>query len=272
MTVFSDGSLWLTFRLDSMDFCMLSDYIESIAVPGRIERMPDSPPTVAGITSHGGKLIGVVEMREIFGRMNLAQYTEEFSTMKNLHVAWVEDLTRYVQEGGTFTKALDPHKCKFGMWYDTFHTDNMRLNRLLKRISAPHERIHKCGAEILKLRAEGGDQERVIQKKLAEAEEICNEDIVPLLNQLIDVYRSAHRGVILVVNDGVNRAGLLVDEVRTLLPCNKTQQQPLDGRMHHSPYVRGLVIDGEKLLLEVDVEQILGLKQVRAIPQDGEVN
>ena len=53
----------------------------------------------------------------------------------------------------TFTKAVDPHKCKFGMWYDQFHTDNISLNFVLKKIAAPHEFIHCCGGEINQLMA-----------------------------------------------------------------------------------------------------------------------
>lgn len=265
MNDLSDNSLWLTFQVDGIGCCILSNYIVSIEVLDKIEPLPGSPPTIVGMLDYGEKFIGVLEMREIFGKVNLKEYTEQFGIMKDMHVEWVEDLRRYVREGGQFTKAVDPHKCKFGVWYDGFQTDNSRLNRLLKKITAPHEQIHKCGADILRLKGELGNHEMEIMEKLHQAEEICDEEIVPMLNRLIEIYRSSNRGVIVVVDDGINSVGLLVDSVQSLVPCKKTKRQDLDRGYRQNSCVLGVMSSGDQLFLELDIEQIVGLKQLKNI-------
>lgn len=259
MNQVKDNSFWLTFRLDDMDCCILSDYIQSIDIPSTIKPLPDSPKTITGITKHGEILIPVVEMRAVYNRLDLKSYLDRFAEMKAMHVTWIEDLERYVREGGTFTKSVDPHRCQFGIWYDTFQTDNDRLKRLLKKIETPHARIHHCGKEIIQLKNGGGDNQQEIEELLAEAAEICEDDMIPYLDRLISIYQSANRGVLLVVSHGARTVGLLVDEVRTLIPSDKATPQDITSDLTESRGLRRLIAYGEQMFMEVDVEQLLSM-------------
>lgn len=264
MTQFTQDSLWLSFKLDNADYCVLSDYIESIQIPGKIDLISGSAPTIAGITQLGDTLLTVIELRTVFGRMNLADYTAQFAVMKDMHIAWIEDLERFVHEGGEFNKPVDPHKCKFGLWFDNFHTDNYSLNHILKKLSTPHEAIHHYGAEIKALLAIGNREQA--QAKLADAKRICNDEVIPMLDQLIEIYREVNRGIILVVNDGVNRAGLLVDEVSTLIHCHETKQHEFPYALSCNSSLRELIVYEQSVFMEINVEAIIGTQDVFAKP------
>lgn len=257
MEEYKKESLWLSLQLENEEYCILSEYIDSIIISGKIQPAPGTPPSVAGMLAYAETTISVYEMREVFGRMNLKKYVEQFGIMKDMHVSWVKDLEKYVNNGGTFDKELNPHKCKFGIWYDNFRTENKRLIRILKKINAPHDRIHKCGEEIIELRSKGFEQDEEIEEKLEEAKRICHEDIVPLLDKLIDVYKAINRGVIVVVGDDLNKVGLLVDNVKQLIPCKSTEVKEFTSGLKGSPYIKELVVNDKKIMLEIDIEKIL---------------
>lgn len=202
MTSFTEDSLWLSFKLDNGLFCIQSDYIDSVQIPDKLYLLPGGEETGNGMMMHGGSLIHVTDLRTIFGKMNLSKYTEQFGIMKDMHIAWIEDLERFVLKGGEFNKPVDPHKCKFGLWYDNFQTDHYSLNFILRKISTPHERIHICGAEIKALAAQGGDYKAQVMELLNEAKKICHLEILPMLDELITIYRDANCGIVLVINDG----------------------------------------------------------------------
>lgn len=264
MTQFTQDSLWLSFKLDNGDYCVLSDYLESIQIPGKIDPIPGSASNVAGITQIGDTLLSVIEMRTVFGKMNLSDYTAQFGVMKDMHIDWIEDLERFVREGGEFNKPVDPHKCKFGLWYDSFHTENYSLLHILSKLSTPHEKIHYLGAEIKALMA--SDKQVEVQSKLAEAKQICYNQVVPMLDQLIETYKEVNRGIILVINDGVNRAGLLVDEVSTLIPCEKTKLHEFPYALNSNSSLRELVVHEESVMMEINVEAIIGTMDLTAAP------
>lgn len=46
-------------------------------------------------------------------------------------------------ENRSFTLQTDPHKCKFGLWYDKYRTDDFDLNGTLRQFDGPHKAIHK---------------------------------------------------------------------------------------------------------------------------------
>lgn len=102
----SESTLWLSFRIDGQDYCVLCNYINSILIPDRIEMLPDTRKTLAGVTEYGQEMITVIEVREVFGKMNLKDCINQFCIMKDMHVEWIEDLERYVMKGGNSKKPL----------------------------------------------------------------------------------------------------------------------------------------------------------------------
>lgn len=228
MTSFTEDSLWLSFKLDNGLFCIQSDYIDSVQIPGKIDLLPGGEETGSGIMMHGGSLINVMDLRTLFCKMNLSEYTEQFGIMKDMHIAWIEDLERFVHESGEFNKPVDPH-----------------------------ERIHFCGAEIKALAAQGGDYKAQAMELLAEAKRICLLQVVPMLDELISIYRDVNRGIVLIINDGLNQTGLLVDEVTALVSCQDTRRQEFSSLIRPSANLTGMVIDKTNIMMEINIEAIL---------------
>lgn len=247
-----NNRLWIMFRLHRSDFCVSCETVDAIVIPDKLTPLPCAPSFFSGILERGGALIPVINMRVLFHLPSLEQCVEEFAQMKTMHVEWTQALRAAVKTNTPFTKPVDPHRCKFGIWHDHFETDNFSLNYILNKIVGPHERIHLCGAEINAMMSRG-DMSNA-ETRLEEAEEICLKEIVPLLDQLIAVYREANQGIILILSNGNRHAGLLVDEVTGLIPMTQTMPQELP--CGSGSYLGGVVLNGKHPLLRVDVKKL----------------
>ena len=79
------------------------------------------------------------------------------------HIDWLNALELSIKEGVAFSKAKDPHKCAFGVWYDKFDSDDEDLAELMKEFDAPHKKIHSLADELLTL-CEEVKQEEALNK------------------------------------------------------------------------------------------------------------
>ncbi len=252
---YDDNKLWVVFKLNNMDYCITSEFVDSIVIPGEIIDMPGSPDYMLGVMKYNGRTIPVIEMRTLFGMMNLAEYIEGFAVMKQMHVEWIEALEESVEKRVTFTKAVDPHKCKFGIWYDNFHTDNISLNFVLKKIDEPHQFIHYCGAEVNELMQR--KEWDAAHAKMEEAKQVCYGKVIPLLDQLIEIYKTVNKGITVVLNRDGQYLSVMVDEISELVSYSKTERQEVPSGVDCSEYVNFIVLYGEKSMVGVDAERLL---------------
>lgn len=257
METYDENKLWVTFKLNNADYCISSECVDSIVIPEKITEVPGNPPYMMGVMNYNDRTIPVVEMRTLFNMVNLTEYVNRFAEMKQMHVDWIVALEEAVEKRVTFTKAVDPHKCKFGMWYDNFHTDNISLNFVLKKISEPHEYIHHCGGEINQMFAKR--EWEAAERKLEDAKRTCYNEVIPLLDQLIETYKEVNRGIVIVLNRNNQFTGIMVDEITTLVACSKTEPRDIPKGVERSEYVDRIVLYDSKTMMGVDAEKILDI-------------
>ena len=108
--------------------------------------VPSMPSEVRGVIPFQGHSIPLFDLRACFGERSRLQETEELvQTMaqrKQDHINWLNKLKEEVFGNKPITVQTDPHKCAFGKWYDTFHSDNTNLNSYMQRFNDPHQQIH----------------------------------------------------------------------------------------------------------------------------------
>lgn len=242
--------LWAVFRLEQSRYCLCGEAVASIVIPERLTALPKMPENLAGFLKHSNSMVPVIDMRILFGIPSMEQCVAEFAQMKQKHTEWVEELRKSVQAKTVFYKPVDPHKCSFGIWYDSFVTDDYSLNYVLKKLEKPHERIHHCGARANELLVQG----KTADEPLEEADRICRQEMLPLLDRLIDAYRDANRGIIIVIDWSGHTVGLLVDEAMGLLEKSKTRSYKLP---YENPYIESAVEDKKGILLYLNIENLM---------------
>jgi purine-binding chemotaxis protein CheW len=118
-----------------------------------VHQMPGVPSHVRGVMNLRGQVIPVIDLRLYFGMPSARQALDDlvniFDAREQDHRRWMDALDTAIRNRTEFKLALDPHKCAFGRWYDSLRTDDVVLSAQLRKIDAPHQRIHQRGAEAL---------------------------------------------------------------------------------------------------------------------------
>lgn len=252
MATYDSRHPWVVFSLDGEEYCANSAWVQGI-VPASDEmtRMPNNPANLVGVMPHAGGHIPVFDARTMFGLETLKQEIEDFGIMRKMHLDWVEALRDSVENHTPFNKPVNPHKCKFGLWYDDFHTNNISINFVLGKIDEPHAAIHACGAEAQKLMARGDYDGAMAEYK--KAEKICKEQVIPLLDQLIRTYQEVNRGMVLVLKEDGEPVGLMVDEISRLAHPSKVRIAPVPAGTDRSEFIADMVLDDDQMLANLDI-------------------
>lgn len=79
------------------------------------------------------------------------ELVEIFNEREQDHVDWMNALEESITKGTPFTKAIDPNKCQFGVWYNNFKTNDEDLKDILIKFDEPHRHIHALANELLGL-------------------------------------------------------------------------------------------------------------------------
>lgn len=255
MPEYNPNHPFVVFTLNDEEYCVNSADVLGIVQPEEMTRMPNNPVHLIGVMPLSGEHIPVVDARTLLGMETLEETIRDFGIMRQMHVDWVTALEDSVNNRVPFTKAVNPHKCKFGQWYDSYHTDNISMNFILSKIEAPHAAIHGLGAEAQKWMAQGNwDEAKAAYRK---AEDICRNSVLPLLDSLIETYRDANRGMVIVLgSDDGTRVGLMVDQIERLAPGNKVAHAPVPAGVD-SPdgFIADMLIEGDHTLANLDVDQ-----------------
>lgn len=207
---------WLIFTLGENAYAVNSKYINGIEMkPAKITPLPEAPDIYCGLVERRGEVYPLLNMRKTFHFPTIDEETENFVKMmeqrKNDHLYWIDRLEKCVETGERFDLATDPRLCAFGKWYDKFVAENRAAGLSLKKVEEPHRKLHSMAPEVIKL-VESGQIDKA-KKMIA----IAREDYVPKVLKVLDeaehAYRSTFRETVVVLSDGIQMLGLLVDRV-----------------------------------------------------------
>lgn len=249
-----NNALWATFQLNDDDYCVSTEYVLAMTIPESIKSMPNNADHMLGVMPWHGGSIPLVEMRRLLGFPTLADSVSEFTTMRRMHLDWIEALEDSVRNHTPFEKAIDPHKCMFGKWYDQFTTDNLNMRFILSKIGPPHEYIHLHGAQVKECMQR--EDWAGAEKKYQEAYEVCTKEVLPLLDAMIEAYKEANKGIAVVVQSGGSTLGLLVDEMNALIPMSKAEVHDVPAAIGRNRYIKELVIANDRTYAALDVPSL----------------
>jgi len=101
------------------------------------------------------------------------------------HLSWMNDLANQFISDKLFEGQLDPHKCGFGEWYDTFESSNPEIMRMHAAIDGPHQRLHDLARKSRELYLKG-DKEAAKEVYVNEINSTMSE-IQEKMSKLSDV-------------------------------------------------------------------------------------
>jgi purine-binding chemotaxis protein CheW len=150
---------WVLVRLGAQLFGIDAMHVQEMVSTPTVQRVPQTPAHVRGVVNLRGQVLSLVDLRQRFGMRSqadeLAELTALLTERERDHARWIDELEASVRERRRFTLTTDPHACAFGRWYDTFKTDNLMLETVLKRFAEPHAALHAAGHHVVERSARG---------------------------------------------------------------------------------------------------------------------
>ncbi len=214
---------WLVFSLNSSYFALNCENITTITIlPKKIIQPVLTPPYIRGLLDLRGDVIPLVNMRSLFefpsAESERAEIVEVLEKGMNAHRNWINELDKTIKTGEEFKLSLDPHKCDFGKWYDSYQSKYYIVNSHLKKINQPHIDLHENGAKIVNLVKQPRTQEveDQIQKYYAEIRNEFMPDILATVKDIQEDWVDAQKEMVIVFQYSDRKIGLIVDEVRSV--------------------------------------------------------
>ena len=164
------------------------------------------------------------------------------------HCRWLQELEACVEERREFRLATDPHKCKFGQWYDKLlgnppglaqlTNSDLNLTSLFEQLDQPHKLIHAVAQRVLG-QAQADKWPRPDESWVRRATRNCihSGSCSP---SAASRSRSSARPVVRV-HRGRRRLGGLVDRVSEVVSFSDDQIRPLECECLATDTVAGVV-------------------------------
>jgi len=150
---------WAIVEVRNQLFAIATEDMREMLIMPHAAEAPDLPDYIRGVVNLRGRVLPVVDLRKRMGLASMAEETEAFRALMQQreqdHRNWLNELELSVRERREFTLATDPHKCKFGQWYDRYRAENVWVAGLLGKFDAPHRAIHGVAKEVEKRKAAG---------------------------------------------------------------------------------------------------------------------
>ena len=184
---------YLLFQVKGGLFAAGSEMVREIVRMPQITGVPNAPPEIRGVINLRGKVIKTIDLRAKLGlpplKVELDALIQLLRDREQDHRNWLAELEACVRERRPFGMARDPHKCKFGLWYDQFKMQDGLLGMTLPSMDAPHKIIHATADEALR-RAESGDTEGALALIAARR----NQELADLIRLLEESRRVLAQG------------------------------------------------------------------------------
>ena len=202
-----------------------------------ITPIPQTPAYFEGMVDLPSGPLGVLDLRALLGMPSMREETADVLQMlqqrEQDHINWILELHASVRENREFTLATDPHKCKFGLWYDAlmadyeglyrFCNDSMPLIELMKSFDTPHQQIHQLAKQVSEL-VEAGEKEKALQV-ISKAESTTLAAMLDLFNKARTLIGELRRGIVVIAEQSSQHIGLQVDNVIEIRQFSETDHQ-----------------------------------------------
>lgn len=263
---------YILFKIAGSLYCINSKYISTIVQLPNYSTIPAAPANVTGMFKYRNEVVQMLDLRVTFGLKSISHECRDFEEMidarKQDHVNWVHELERFIEEGGNFRLAKDPHQCALGRWYDNFKTDNLAIAYHLRKIEEPHAKLHMAAdeAEQCKKDCENCNRDECLFKVLKRVREESMPVILGLLDQTKDLFRSTIYKEMVLILDGI-KWGIVVDEIVAVEDLDTIDGRDEDPMVRRCSYINHVMESprSEGLIFELNTNALSAkLKELEA--------
>jgi purine-binding chemotaxis protein CheW len=251
---------YVIFQIQEGRYGITARAVREILVMPKVTGTAGAPPEVRGVINLRGKILTLVDLRVKLGMPPLRAEMDELIQLlhdrEEDHRKWLAELEACVREHRPFRLARDPHKCKFGLWYDQFVTKDRLLRMVLPSMDAPHKAIHATAEEVLR-RAEhdnfDGALELIATRRSQEL-----STLIKLFAEARHTLADGHREVAIVLSRDNHWLAFSADQVESAEQIPEDRIEPMTlagaGLSYGCPFRVGRRPKTDKTVLILDDE------------------
>ncbi|TVZ40493.1 chemoreceptor zinc-binding protein [Alteromonadaceae bacterium 2753L.S.0a.02] len=253
---------YITFSSCDTQFALSVGFVRYITTVQALTKR--TSPTKEGLThtvfDFGGETLVLYDFNQIIDAASHCEIIEELigllAARREDHIKWIAALEHSIHSGEPFTKAIDPHQCAFGIWYDNYKPSDHELQKILENFDEPHKAIHALAEELLSIARDKGD--------IAEAEQRLEQEKRSTLKQLLNLFDEAtqrlealDKPVVLVLDDGTRKFGLQVESIGDIKQFDAKAWLPDQKRSVDRCYEGFFQTPGDELFLNIVPQRLL---------------
>jgi purine-binding chemotaxis protein CheW len=237
----------LVFAAEDVHFALPVSSVREMLPLQETVSIPNAPDWVRGVINVRSETFRLVDFRKRVGMKGLEEeedeLIEQLGQREHEHKKWIDSLEEAVRSDENFEGELDPHKCKFGQWYDTYQTSNTEVMFELKKFDKPHRAIHSTAEDAIALKNEGKHDQAVELIRARRDGELAR--LVELFDSLKHRIRAGRKEVIVLVETEDDKFAMVVDKVEVVENLRVTDdttlatfQSDANGFARHSKVAR----------------------------------
>lgn len=204
-------------------YAVSAEFVREILILPPVTPVPNAPTEIRGVINIRGSILKLVHLRTLLGAAGATSDLEALIQLlhdrEQDHRNWLKELEACVREHRPFNLARDPHKCKFGLWYDQYKCNDESIHAAifrmaLKKMDAPHQIIHASADEVLKLAEHGNFEQALALLEKRRSNELAA--LVRLFEESRQILRETRREIAIVVANGDKRFAMCVDGMQSV--------------------------------------------------------
>ena len=236
-----------------------SSNVISIEILRDLHSVHGAPEHIRGGTLYRGNFLELVDMRRRFSvHSPLEEFSDQLGADQRIqeHLNWVNELEASVVERREFRLTDDPHKCRFGVWYDSFveETNNISMKHAVSAVNTPHQAVHFGARKVKALMQKGAYDEALAL--VASIRDTHVKSVVEMIGSLEQVMAENLREVFIVVQLPSGLKGIIVDSVVAVESLNLVDAQDSDMMCADCISSIGQRLKDQSTVLIVDAERV----------------
>lgn len=260
-TILSNITKHVLFRIGANIYCVSVDFVQEMIVLPELMQMPNLPHYFSGVFELRSVVVPVMSLRKKFNMKTIEdenlELVELLRARRQDHINWLEELTKSVEENRPFRLTTDPTKCKFGLWYYNFKTDNIIFRNILDDFDEPHRKIHQVAVEI---------EEYKKISQFDKALQLIEQTRSGVLRSMLDLFDSAEKFLLqpqkkigIVLRKDNFTVAVEVDKIISVSEVNFSLD---DSDIHHIENARyakriGREVKSKLITIEFDLDELL---------------
>lgn len=236
---------WVLVEINNTIYAVSCNMVLSLSQLPAITPLPATPNEIRGVVIFRGKSVQLLDSRILLGFKAMSKEVEEFVAMMDLryqdHLNWINTLQRDITNGNEFTLTVDPHKCAFGKWYDSYETKNTNIMFLstFAKFDEPHKAIHKIGVTAQELIKKGQKDKAIALIESAKDNEL--KQMLHLFEDLKEAFKDGRKEIMMVLGADESRSlALSVDQIISIEHLSEFDENLIKDSITDTKYLSGL--------------------------------